>query len=299
MNNSDWLALDGRSLKQLQLVYRMGSVSDAARELGVNQSTVSHNLNRMRRILGDPLFIKSGRGLVASATMEAMCGPIDDALRSLALVANPMPFDPATCRRQFTIVANDFEHDIIVPTLFKSIQQQAPEVRLRTLISRLGDFDPLLSSEVDIELTPRVPTEGSGLIAQPLLQDEMTLFYDANERSAPDTLENCLNARHAVVQFDSNPLSGRFDQALQRIGKSRQIAYRAPSFSTLGSVLRGSSLIACCPSRLAHGTLKGLQCSPLPIALEPVDFLMVWHVKYRESLEHRWLRQLIRSVGSA
>ena len=81
--------------------HRLGSISNAAKELGVNQSTVSHNLNRLRRILNDPLFIKSGRGMVASAKMEAMQGPIDEVLIGLARVANPMPFDPTTCRREY------------------------------------------------------------------------------------------------------------------------------------------------------------------------------------------------------
>lgn len=297
MKNTDYMSLDGKSLAQLQLIYRLGSISAAALELGVNQSTVSHNLERLRRILGDPLFIKSGRGLVASAKMEAILDPIDDVLAGLARVANPLPFDPATCHRQFTIVANDFEHDIIVPALFRRLAEQAPQVRLRTQISYLGDFDPLLISQVDVELTPRVPSEGSGLIAQPLLQDDLVMFYDAKQRAAPETLADCLNARHATVQFDKNPSAGRLDRALQEIGKSRDVAYRAPSFAALGAVLRGSSLIAACPSRLAQGTLQGLQSRPLPLAVDPLTFLMVWHVKHRESAEHRWFRQLIRSVA--
>ena len=117
MKNTDYMALDGKSLAQLQLIYRLGSISAAALELGVNQSTVSHNLERLRRILGDPLFIKSGRGLVASAKMEAMQGPMEEVLAGLARIANPLPFDPGTCRREFNIMANDFEHDLIIPGL--------------------------------------------------------------------------------------------------------------------------------------------------------------------------------------
>lgn len=297
MNKTDYLALDGKGLAQLQLIYRLGSISNAAKELGVNQSTVSHNLDRLRRVLNDPLFIKSGRGLVASAKMEAMQGPIDDVLSGLARVANPMPFEPEKCHREFSIVANDFEHDIIVPPLFKLLAQHAPGVRLRTHISSLEDFDPLLSSRVDVELTPRVPTGTSGLVAQALLQDELVMFYDGEQRSAPKTLDDCLNSRHATAQFDINPMASRLDQALLRLGKTRQIAYTAPSFSTLGAVLRGTDLIASCPSRLAQGSLQDLQYCKLPVEIEPLKFLMVWHVKHRESDEHRWFRQLIRSVA--
>ncbi len=297
MKNTDYMALDGKSLAQLQLIYRLGSISAAALELGVNQSTVSHNLERLRRILGDPLFIKSGRGLVASAKMEAMQGPMEEVLAGLARIANPLPFDPGTCRREFNIMANDFEHDLIIPGLVRLLMQQAPQVGLRIQTSQLREIDPVLHARTDVELTPRVPNEGSGLIAQPLLQDELVMFYDAQQRSAPETLDGCLSSRHAIVQFDINPMAGRFDRALHQAGKSRKIAYKAPSYFALGAVLRGSTLIAGCPSRLAQGALKGLQSCPMPVSVEPLTFLMVWHVKHRESPEHRWLRQLIRSVA--
>ncbi|ASJ73840.1 LysR family transcriptional regulator [Granulosicoccus antarcticus] len=299
MKKTDYMSLDGKSLVQLQLIYRLGSISAAALELGVNQSTVSHNLERLRRILDDPLFIKSGRGLVASAKMEAMQSPMEEVMAGLARIANPLPFDPATCVREFNIMANDFEHDIIIPGLFKLLAQQAPQVSLRTQISSLGDSDPLLVSRADVELTPRAPTEGSGLIAQPLLQDELVMFYDAQQRSAPATLEKCLNARHAIAQFDTNPTAGRVDRALYQMGKSRKIAYKAPGFAALGAVLRGSTLVASCPSRLAQGALQGLQTCPLPMPIEPLTFFMTWHVRHRESAEHRWLRQLIRSVADS
>jgi len=297
MKNTDFMSLDGKSLSQLQLIYRLGSISAAALQLGVNQSTVSHNLERMRRLLHDPLFIKSGRGLVASAKMEAMQEPIDEVLTALARVANPLPFDPAACDREFLLVANDFEHDIFVPPLFRLLSKEAPAVRLRTTISSNSDFDPLRSSRVDVELTPRMPSEGSGLIAQPLLQDELRIFFDANVRDAPRNLEDCLTARYARVVFDTSPTSSLFDRALAQRGLERQVAYSAPSFAAVGAVMRGSALLAACPAKLSKGALYGLQSCPIPLDIEQLSFNMVWHVKYRESAEHRWFRELIKSVS--
>ena len=72
MNDFDHLDLDGRSLRLFLAVLEHGSVTAAAGELGLTQSAVSHALARLRAILRDPLFVKSGRGIVATAHAEAL-----------------------------------------------------------------------------------------------------------------------------------------------------------------------------------------------------------------------------------
>ncbi|MGB0865325.1 MAG: LysR family transcriptional regulator [Granulosicoccaceae bacterium] len=299
MKKTDYLSIDGKSLQLLQLIYRTGSISGAAVELGVNQSTVSHNLERLRRLLADPLFIKSGRGVVASAKMEAMQGAIEEVLVGLSQVANPQAFDPLLCEREFALSANDFEHDIVVPQLFRLMAQQAPRARLRSMISHVDHFDPLVASQIDVVLTPRRPPATGGLVSQPLLREEFALFYDASIRDAPADLPEFLACRHGRVKFNDGPGIGEIDRVLESMGERRRIAYTAPNFAALGAVIRGSELIAVCPSRLANGSLNGLGCCPVPVALEPMDFRMIWHVRYRQSAEHAWFRGLIQTAVEA
>ncbi len=297
MNEIDYLSLDGKSLRLLQLIYRTGSVSAAAARLGVNQSTVSHNLERLRRLLNDQLFIKSGRGVVASAKVEAMQDAIEEVLAGMERVANPQPFDPQSCRREFTLAANDFEHDIVVPLLFRLLARQAPSAQLRTMISQAADFDPLYTAQIDVILTPRKPSATASLVSQHLLSDTFSLYYDASVRDAPADLPSFLRAKHARVRFEDSPSSAALiDIKLEALGENRHITYTAPNFAALGAVMRGSELVAVCPSRLAQGSLQGLNSCALPIALEPIDFKMIWHVKHRQSAEHVWFRRLIKSV---
>ncbi|MFS4583573.1 helix-turn-helix domain-containing protein [Phaeobacter sp. C3_T13_0] len=44
-------------------VYECGSVTAAAQELSITQSTVSHGLNRLREITGNAMFVPVGRGI--------------------------------------------------------------------------------------------------------------------------------------------------------------------------------------------------------------------------------------------
>lgn len=63
MNPVEPFNLDLRALATFLVVLDEGSVSRAAVTLGVSQSAVSHTLERLRQALGDPLFVKSGRGI--------------------------------------------------------------------------------------------------------------------------------------------------------------------------------------------------------------------------------------------
>ena len=64
MKTVDQSNLDTRALEVFLMVLRENSVSRAAERLGMSQSAVSHTLDRLRRALSDPLFVKSGRGIV-------------------------------------------------------------------------------------------------------------------------------------------------------------------------------------------------------------------------------------------
>ena len=73
MNDFDWSDLDARLLQLLVAVVEAGSITGAAQALGVTQSAVSHQLDKLRAITGDALFVKSGRGIVATARACTNC----------------------------------------------------------------------------------------------------------------------------------------------------------------------------------------------------------------------------------
>ena len=58
MSEFDHLELDGRLLRLLVTIVEERSITRAAWRLGVTQSAVSHLLDKLRTLLGDPLVVK-------------------------------------------------------------------------------------------------------------------------------------------------------------------------------------------------------------------------------------------------
>ncbi|MDP2023666.1 MAG: LysR family transcriptional regulator, partial [Hydrogenophaga sp.] len=160
MNDFDWSDLDARLLQLLVAVVEAGSITGAAQSLGVTQSAVSHQLDKLRGITGDALFVKSGRGIVATARAGELAVQARELLRQLQGFAHTGAFDPARWQRTITIAANDFQRDVLLPALARVLREQAPGVALRVIPSDIPSLEMLRDGVCDIAISPR-PPEGS------------------------------------------------------------------------------------------------------------------------------------------
>src|SRR5688572_5485556 len=78
-------------------------VARAADNLNLTPSAVSHGLRRLRRLLNDPLFLRTPTGVKPTERAPALAGPVADLLSRLdEIVSAAGPFDPWTARRSFT-----------------------------------------------------------------------------------------------------------------------------------------------------------------------------------------------------
>src|SRR5687768_1327538 len=126
MKRISFLHLDGNLLRLLLHLTEEESISKAAENLGVTQSAVSHMLNRLRAIVGDPVVVKSGRGVVATAHAKHLAVKarlLLDEMREFSFAGD---FDPAEQTSQITIAANDLERDLLLPALFERLRTEAP-----------------------------------------------------------------------------------------------------------------------------------------------------------------------------
>ncbi|WP_394701005.1 LysR family transcriptional regulator [uncultured Cohaesibacter sp.] len=296
MKNIDYLSLDGRSLYMIKLIHEHRSVTEAARLLGVTQSSVSHSLDRLRGMLGDPLFLKVGRSMVPTERVETMMGDIDVVLKGIEGLYSQAVFDPLNSRDRFSIVCNDYEHDLLVPAIFERLKQEAPHCSLKTYQLNLAAPDPLERGFTDLELCPYAPHDSTDLVVSKIGGDRMITYYDPSVREAPVSLDDYTSADHAILSWDTSE-STSVDKALAELGRTRNVSYLGPTFSSVAMVVRGTNMLATAPSRLADSIFRELAWIEPPLELEASEFFMVWHIRNRHSPRHKWFRELIKSVA--
>ena len=299
MHKTDHLSLDGHLMQLFVLVYESGSVSRTAERLGVNQSSVSHGLERLRRIVGDPLFVRSGRGIAATPRADELVETARTLLAELEGFVEPGRYDPEEDEGVFTVAANDYEVETILRPLLAIFRADAPQVTLQVLraYSRKDWAALLRNNEADLVLAPTLQASESDLAQQTLFQDHHVCLFDPAARSVPDSLAAYCDAPHAVM------LPGRLgpteiDRTLAARKMRRHTSIAAPSFAMLAAMIKGTDIIATMPSRLATNLFSDFEAIPSPIETKPFSIAQIWHCRNSTSARHRWLRQSVRSTVS-
>lgn len=294
MNKFDWSDLDARLLQLLVAVVEAGSVTGAAQRLGVTQSAVSHLLDKLRGITGDPLFVKSGRGIVATARAEAMAGQAQELLRQLQQFAHSAEFDPARWRASITIAANDFQRDLLLPAFANRLRQAAPLVQLRVIPSAVPRLETLRSDACQLVISPR-PPDGTDILQKRLFETAHCVFYDATQRAAPQNKAEYLAADHATVVYEDNR-GLDVDRQLQASGVVRRFAVMVPAFSGLPAFVQGTTLLVTAPQLLERTAMRGFASAPVPVPCPHMPMYLIWHARYQQDPAHRWLREQLEAV---
>ena len=294
MSAIDHSDLDGRLLQLLLAVTEERSVTRAAARLDVTQSAVSHQLDRLRAITGDPLFVKSGRGIVPTARAEALAEHARRLLDELRSFAQGGSFDPAGFEGTVTLAANDLQRDLLLPLLLRHARIRAPKLALRIVPSGVPSAEMLRDGSCALAITPR-PPDAADLVQRRLFDDRYLVYYDAAARQPPKTLDGYLQAEHLVVHHETR---GRLDidRFIDDRGMRRRVVATVAGFSGVAPFLRGSAFQATLPGLLRASLLRGFATVEPPFPCPPMPMFMVWHQRHQADAMHRWLRDELLAV---
>lgn len=292
-------------LRVFEALMKDGSVSVAADRLGLSQPAVSNALNRFRDSLGDPLFVRTRKGMEPTALALTLRDPFQHSLATIrAALRQSLEFEPAASARTFTLIMVDVGEITFLPYLMSRISAAAPSISLRVLELGREDYEDYLESgSADLAIgrvTLRDSFRSEQLIASPyvaILDSDHPGIGVAPDGTRSITYETYLAARHIAV-LPRGATGNPVDRALARDAQQRQIALSIPHTMVLSAILPGTGMIATVPEtcvRVLCG--DGRLCSVrLPFDAEPSHVLLWWHKRHEEDTGHRWLRTLIAST---
>ncbi|MCR9138771.1 MAG: LysR family transcriptional regulator [Alphaproteobacteria bacterium] len=295
MREIDFHQLDGQILRTFLVILEESSVSRAAERLEVTQSAVSHTLAKLRRIFGDPLFVRSGQGLTPTETALSLKTPARDVLNRLKGLTDQRQFDPKSEAMHFVIAANDMQRDLIFPEIVRSTHDQDIRLSLELIPSGVPSVALLRDSRCDLILTP-LPPDAPDLIQQKLFSGMMKCFFDGEETEPPGSIQDYQLAEHVTVHF---ALGGASDEVLvapdlQHIPKPK---ITVSNFAGITSFIRGTKMLSTQLEYMRLSSLRELTQAPLPFESEPVSIFMVWHERSNNDPAHKWLRDNVRQIA--
>lgn len=195
-------------------VLEEGSLSAAARRLGLSHPTVRSRIEALERELGTVLFTRSVNGLTPTETAETLRGPARAMAMASELFVRQASAPDGEVSGTVRISVPEFMGIEVIPAMLARLGEEHPAIRIELSLSNAPA--DLLAQEVDVAVRTVAPKQ-EALVARKVASIPLGMFASrvyVARRGAPSSLAE-LGERHAVIGPDRN----RSDLALvERLG---------------------------------------------------------------------------------
>lgn len=275
------------------------NVSRTAKRLNLEQPTVSKQLNVLRKIFNDPLFIRSGSEMVPTHRGREIGYQLEQVLSALdGLESNTKEFDPTISKIHFVIATSDYGSYVVLPPLITYLQSVAPNITLtaRALSNKTAE-EVLVSGEADLCLASD-STYTYPIHESKLFDDEYVCLCRTGHfvEEAGLDIDRFVQLSHITVPRQSGGNLGVVESYLMQNDMSRTVVMSVTSLLTIPHVLRTTDLILTTTRRIANQLCHSdetLSQHEHPLSLKSFSFYQVWHERNNNNIGHKWLRDTI------
>ncbi len=267
-------------------VSRDGSLSGAARRLGLTQPTVGRHIDALEAALGLTLFTRSPRGLTATPAALALEPHVEAMATAAAALGRAASGEAAADQGTVRVTASDVIGCEVLPPILAEFHAAHPGIAIELALSnRTAD---LARRDADIAVRMVRPTQ-SGLVARRIGASRIGLYAHRDylarfgePRSLADLANRCM------IGFDRDNSSfrgaGEFARALTR----ETFGFRCDNDLAQLAALRAGAGVGGCQENIARRV-------PELVAVLPNAFhyaLEVWLVMHEDLKATRRVRLL-------
>ncbi|WP_210396306.1 LysR family transcriptional regulator [Motiliproteus sediminis] len=304
--------IDLNLLVYLDVLLRERNVTKSASQLGLSQPAMSNGLRRLRDLFEDPLLVRTSDGMTPTERALELQPVVREALAQLEKAIQPqVPFDAATSDRVFRVMASDYAESTLLPQVLSRLRVEAPNTTLDIMTPSDVSFLDVEQGKVDMVIN-RFDSMPQSFHQKSIWSDTFSCVISRDNPILDNfDLDAYLGAHHVWVSKTGwgvgvgiNPQDvqrlGWVDEALNRLGKKRNITVFTRHYTAAMILAEGRDLVVTLPSRAAN-LLKNSPSVVIrkpPFDIDPFDLKMAWSPLLQHNSGHQWLRQLISEVAA-
>lgn len=296
--------LDLNLLRLLVAMDQTRHLGRAAESLQMSQSGFSTALSRLRKQLGDDLFVRSPggmrptpRALLLAETARTMLQQVDQD------VFGSTVFDPQRSDATFKLSMSDVAEVIFLPDLVAHLAVDAPGTSLLVSSPNMTPLrERLAAGDVDLAIGYLPDLERDAYFRQSLYSHTYACIVRKGHRAASAGMTRALymSLNHAVVKTAARSTS-LLEDALEREKIKRKVVLGTPSHLSLPPIISRSDLVATIPLAYAIHASQRNDVVVLPLPFQPPEFPihLYWHRRTHREPSYQWLRAQIKLLFSA
>lgn len=292
--------LDLNLLLALDVLLKERSVSRAARALNLSQPALSAALARLREYFADELLVQHGNHMLPTAHAQTLAPMVSEALAQInKLIAVSTAFSPETSRRVFHVCASDYATVIMLVPLLSDLASCAPHVRIRISSPSPGERVRLEQGELDLLIAPEQYLAMNH--PKQLLFEERHVIVGCRDNPLfRHKITEADFSAHRHIGVELGYAQSFVDDMMLQLGRRRDIAILAPSFTAVPWMLPNTPYLAVMLKRLAVFMAKRLPLAiaPLPFRFPRMREMIQYHVIKRLDSGIQWLLKRILEQAS-
>lgn len=286
-------------LRILMALLKAGTVTAAAVQIGVTQSTLSYQLEGMRRRFADPLFVRVGNRMTPTPLAEQLLGP---AARVLDIMDNEIAtlarFDPATTGREFRLGVNEIGAMTMVPKVIRALALKAPQARLLQMHVDVRTMAAQLESGAMDVAAGHFAYSDANLIQRLLYRRDYACVVRSDHPRIGATLSWRQLSRERQLQSPMIPATnGWVAEQLRKAGYQSVPAMTTQHVAAIPFIVAQTDLVAVLPHE-AYELLRPvsrIREVRLPRAIPPITIHQYWHPRTAADPAVQFFRDLIYS----
>lgn len=288
-------SIDFNLLVSLDALLQEGSVTGAAKRVGLSTPAMSHALARLREHLNDEILVRSGRGMVLTrrgeSLRERVRSVVEEGRRVLAPVRG---FVTKNLERSFVVHATDYVLTVLGVSVDRILGVEAPHASVRFVPNTLDDAAHLREGGADLAvgIYGDLPQE---MRSRQLLTDRFVCVLRRDHPSVGKrmSLEQFIKLSHIQIAPRGKP-GGYIDDVLREKGLTRKVARAVPFFVTALQLTAQTDYVLTVSERIARQLAPGLglKVFEVPLKLRPYALSLVWHPRFDGDAEHHFLREV-------
>ncbi|MBU2606788.1 MAG: LysR family transcriptional regulator [Alphaproteobacteria bacterium] len=278
-------ALSWDHCRSLLSVYRTGSLSAAARALGVTQPTVARHVEQLEQALGGgALFTRSPQGLAPTEAAEALIPHALAMEASAAAMVRAASGPDDALAGVVRITASEVIGTEVLPPILAGLAANYPQLAFELVAT--NETADLLRRDADIAVRMARPSQ-TALIARKVGHVELGMFARSDylaRRGTPASLNDL--SGHALVGFDHETAAA---QAVRDLGLDlhrEMFALRTDSDVAQLSAIRAGFGIGICQIGLARRDPHLVRLFPAEMAFQ----LETWVTMHGDLRSNRRMR---------
>lgn len=259
-------------------VLREGSLSGAARDLGLTQPTVGRHIDALEALSGAPLFLRSQQGLLPTETAQQMKPYAETMAATAASLARAASSQPGSVTGTVRISASEVIGIEVLPPIIADLQERHPALNVELSVS--DAVEDLLRQEADIAVRMVPPSQGA-LVSRRIAAIPLGLHAHRRylERHGTPTRLDQLSS-HRLIGFDRQLAYIR--AILKDKPRLAEIHFSMRTDSNLAqmAMIRAGGGIGMCQNTLARR-----DPDLVPVLAEAIELSLETYVAMHENLK--------------